>query len=186
LRRCCQLFSSSTTIYWRPVSSPLPPLPIFDHHILEAGFIAAPTSPHLQPPYIGDRFHRRSRHFPPSSSATSIFLRPSGKRRKVERVQVLMSAGVGIKGVFVRIVASPAEPLRLPQTLVLRLRPWNIRYRIKFSRCHYCSVDRGPRVLSTVISAAYWMLPTLIAGDVVIMVRFKLKAFRTSRARNRG
>jgi hypothetical protein len=70
-----------------------PPLPIFDRHILETGFIAAPPFSHLRPPYIGDRFHRRSAIFPPLSSATSIFLQPSGKRRKVERVQVYQCRG---------------------------------------------------------------------------------------------
>jgi hypothetical protein len=94
-----RLFPSSTAIYWRPVSSPLRHFPIFDRHILETGFIAAPPFSHhchLLRAFFCSLLGREER----SSAYKSI------------------SAGVGIESIFVKIVASRARPLCLLQTLV--------------------------------------------------------------------
>jgi hypothetical protein len=130
-----RLFPSSTAIYWRPVSSPLrhfpifdrhiletgfiaaPPLPIFDRHILETGFIAAPPLP------IFDR-HILETGFiaaPPFSHhchlLRAFFCSLLGREERSSAYKSI-SAGVGIESIFVKIVASRARPLCLLQTLV--------------------------------------------------------------------
>jgi hypothetical protein len=112
-----RLFPSSTAIYWRPVSSPLRHFPIFDRHILETGFIAAPPLP------IFDR-HILETGFiaaPPFSHhchlLRAFFCSLLGREERSSAYKSI-SAGVGIESIFVKIVASRARPLCLLQTLV--------------------------------------------------------------------